>query len=59
MKTIRIGRLMQDSGVAFGTSGTRGLVAEMTDQVCLARRLNPLVLFPAYGSVQIFYDQIA
>lgn len=27
---------MQSSGVAFGTSGTRGLVAQMTDEVCEA-----------------------
>ena len=27
---------MQKSGVAFGTSGTRGLVAQMTDEVCAA-----------------------
>lgn len=25
---------MQESGVAFGTSGTRGLVVQMTDEVC-------------------------
>lgn len=26
--------LVQTSGVAFGTSGARGLVSAMTDQVC-------------------------
>jgi len=36
MKTIRIAQLMQDSGVVFGTSGTRGLVAQMSDELCLA-----------------------
>lgn len=28
--------LMQESGVAFGTSGARGLVSDMTDRVCYA-----------------------
>lgn len=36
MKEINIKALMQTSGVAFGTSGTRGLVADMTDEVCAA-----------------------
>jgi len=36
MKKINIKALMQTSGVAFGTSGTRGLVADMTDEVCAA-----------------------
>jgi len=29
-----IKEIMQSSGVKFGTSGARGLAAEMTDQVC-------------------------
>ncbi|MUH02686.1 phosphomannomutase [Bombella sp. ESL0387] len=33
---MKISRLMQDSGVSFGTSGARGLVSDMTDQVCFA-----------------------
>lgn len=36
MNTIKIQELMQKSGVAFGTSGTRGLVVQMTDEVCAA-----------------------
>jgi phosphomannomutase len=28
--------VMQQSGVAFGTSGARGLVTAMTDEVCAA-----------------------
>ena len=32
MTTIKIEALMQKSGVAFGTSGTRGLVTQMTKQ---------------------------
>jgi len=31
---MRIGDLMAISGVTFGTSGARGLAADMTDQVC-------------------------
>lgn len=34
LQTIKIQDLMQKSGVAFGTSGTRGLVVHMTDEVC-------------------------
>ena len=33
---IHIATLMQESGVAFGTSGARGLVSNMTDRVCYA-----------------------
>jgi len=36
LKTIHIKELMQHSGVSFGTSGTRGLVEHMTDEVCAA-----------------------
>lgn len=32
----RIEQLMNSSGVCFGTSGARGLVVQMTDQVCYA-----------------------
>ena len=32
--TVSVADLMQASGVAFGTSGARGLVSAMTDQVC-------------------------
>lgn len=33
---IKIEALMQQSGVRFGTSGARGLAADMTDRVCYA-----------------------
>lgn len=33
---MRIGDLMTDSGVKFGTSGARGRVDQMTDRVCYA-----------------------
>ena len=35
-RTARMSDLMQSSGVAFGTSGARGLVSSMTDEVCYA-----------------------
>ncbi|MDQ6955519.1 MAG: phosphomannomutase [Mariprofundaceae bacterium] len=38
-KNIQISSLMQKSGVKFGTSGARGLVKDMTDEVCYAYTL--------------------
>jgi len=35
-KLVFIESVMQTSGVRFGTSGARGLVSEMTDEVCYA-----------------------
>jgi phosphomannomutase len=35
-QTIAIARWLDESGVAFGTSGVRGLVADMRDDVCFA-----------------------
>lgn len=35
-ETVSIADLMTQSGVAFGTSGARGLVIAMTDRVCFA-----------------------
>ncbi len=34
-----IQHLMQTSGVGFGTSGVRGLVTQMTDEICFAYTL--------------------
>lgn len=39
MTKINIQHMMAESGVAFGTSGARGLVSQMTDQVCAAYSL--------------------
>ncbi len=39
MTKINIQQMMAESGVAFGTSGARGLVSRMTDQVCTAYTL--------------------
>lgn len=36
IKKINIDALMRHSGVCFGTSGVRGLVSHMTDEVCYA-----------------------
>ncbi len=36
MTEMSIQNLMQQSGVAFGTSGVRGLVTQMTDKICMA-----------------------
>ncbi len=35
-QTVSIADLMARSGVAFGTSGARGLVSAMSDRVCFA-----------------------
>jgi phosphomannomutase len=35
-RIIQVRELMQTSGVGFGTSGARGLVTAMTDEVCVA-----------------------
>ncbi|GFM28756.1 phosphomannomutase [Novosphingobium sp. PY1] len=35
-RTVSIAAIMADTGVAFGTSGARGLVVAMTDEVCFA-----------------------
>ncbi|MGZ5615444.1 MAG: phosphomannomutase [Methylobacter sp.] len=39
MTKINIRQMMIESGVAFGTSGARGLVSQMTDPVCAAYTL--------------------
>lgn len=36
MTKINIQEMMTETGVLFGTSGVRGLVSQMTDQVCMA-----------------------
>jgi phosphomannomutase len=35
-RPVEIAKLMETSGVKFGTSGARGLVADMSDEVCYA-----------------------
>lgn len=36
MSKLLISDLMATSGVKFGTSGARGLVSQMTDEICYA-----------------------
>ena len=47
---MHIGDLMNESGVGFGTSGARGLAADMTDQVCYAYTLGFLQYLLATGA---------
>jgi phosphomannomutase len=50
-ENVAISDLMSASGVAFGTSGARGLVRDMTDRVCVAYTLGFLgYLDHAYAS---------
>ncbi|MCF6354633.1 MAG: phosphomannomutase [Candidatus Polarisedimenticolaceae bacterium] len=48
---IVIADLMEQSRVGFGTSGARGLVADMTDRVCYAYTLGFLQHLAAQGAV--------
>ena len=48
---LAISQLMDESGVAFGTSGARGLVTAMTDRVCAAYTLAFLQHLKGHGSV--------
>lgn len=52
MTTIQIQQMMLDSGVAFGTSGARGLVSQMTDEVCAAYTLAFIQSLTLAGSGQ-------
>jgi phosphomannomutase len=46
---ITVADLVQSSGVAFGTSGARGLVSAMTDQVCHGYAAGFLAYLTAQG----------
>jgi len=48
---MRIGELMLQSGVGFGTSGARGRVVDMTDRVCYAYTLGFLQHAVARGGL--------
>jgi phosphomannomutase len=48
---MRIGDLMVESGVKFGTSGARGLADDMTDRVCYAYTLGFLQHLDGCGSL--------
>ncbi len=49
---MRIGDLMTESGVQFGTSGARGLAADMTDWVCYAYTLGFLRYLQSAGLIE-------
>ena len=49
---IRIGDLMRQSGVKFGTSGARGLAEKMTDPVCYAYTKGFLQYLEASGALK-------
>jgi phosphomannomutase len=48
---MRIGDLMSESGVGFGTSGARGLATDMTDRVCWAYTAGFLQHLLAVGAI--------
>jgi phosphomannomutase len=50
-QTLAIADLMADSGVAFGTSGARGLASAMTDRVCYAYTVGFLQYLERAGEV--------
>ena len=62
MQNVSIADLMTTSGVAFGTSGARGLVSAMTDAVCFAytcaflQHLNEIGQFAPGTAVAIAGD---
>jgi phosphomannomutase len=58
MKTS-IQELMSRSGVAFGTSGARGLAAAMTDQVCYAYTKGFLQYLESIGEIKRAGERVA
>lgn len=56
---IKINDLMQQSGVKFGTSGARGLAAEMTDQVCYTYAKGFLQYLEQDGELKKAGEQVA
>jgi phosphomannomutase len=50
-RSIEIAELMDRSGVKFGTSGARGLVEDMTDEVCFAYTLGFLQHLEQAGEI--------
>lgn len=56
---ISIQELMIRSGVAFGTSGARGLATEMTDQVCYAYTKGFLQYLESIGELKHAGERVA
>lgn len=50
---MKISEWMKQSGVAFGTSGARGLVAAMTDAVCFAYTVGFLMHLETQGEFSV------
>ncbi|OVE75662.1 phosphomannomutase [bacterium E08(2017)] len=50
-KTVVISELMQTCGVKFGTSGARGLVSDMTDEVCYAYTIGFIQYLEQVGTL--------
>src|SRR5882757_11489554 len=57
--TISIRELMDSSGVAFGTSGARGLATAMTDFVCYAYTRGYLQYLESIGELQRHGESVA
>ena len=51
IKNIKISELMETCGVKFGTSGARGLVVDMTDEVCYSYTLGFIQYLEQIGSL--------
>jgi phosphomannomutase len=51
-RTVSIAQVMDQSGVAFGTSGARGLVVAMTDEVCYTYTLGFLQYLEQKGDLE-------
>ncbi|MBW2284448.1 MAG: phosphomannomutase [Deltaproteobacteria bacterium] len=51
-RVVHIDALMAESGVKFGTSGARGLVSDMTDEVCYAYTLGFIQYLEAAGELK-------
>jgi phosphomannomutase len=56
---ISISELMAKSGVAFGTSGARGLATEMTDRVCYAYTKGFLQYLEGIGELKRAGERVA
>ena len=58
-RSITIHEMMNSSGVRFGTSGARGLVADMSHEVCFAYTLAFLKAISAEsGCVAVSYTHL-
>lgn len=57
--SIEINELMKQTGVAFGTSGARGLASEMTDRVCYAYTRGFLRYLESIGELNRHGIQVA